>query len=74
MEAVVRHHGHRDAVARPQRQGVERDEDADLIGDTGCDEGQGFLYARPMGAEEVAALLGSRRMFRRFTRAPLAAS
>jgi Amt family ammonium transporter len=55
-------------------EGVERDEDAELIGGTGCDEGQGFLYARPMVSDDVAALLSSRRMFRRRVPAPLAAS
>jgi len=38
-------------------EGVERQEDWDLISELMCDEGQGFFIARPMRSEEVPAWL-----------------
>ena len=38
-------------------EGIERAEQAELVRLAGCDLGQGFLFARPMGPEEAMALL-----------------
>jgi EAL domain-containing protein (putative c-di-GMP-specific phosphodiesterase class I) len=38
-------------------EGVETLEQVQFLRDTGCDEAQGFLYGRPMRAEELAQLL-----------------
>ena len=38
-------------------EGIERSEQAELVRLAGCDLGQGFLFARPMEAEEATALL-----------------
>jgi diguanylate cyclase (GGDEF)-like protein len=38
-------------------EGVEREAEAALLREAGCDELQGFLYARPMPAEALAAWL-----------------
>ena len=45
-------------------EGIEREEQAELVRQAGCDMGQGFLFARPSGPQEAEALLrshGSRR-------------
>ncbi len=39
-------------------EGIERQEDWDLISDLGCDEGQGYFIARPMAGAEVPGWLG----------------
>lgn len=39
-------------------EGVERQEDWDLISELGCDEGQGYFLARPMQAASVRGWLG----------------
>jgi diguanylate cyclase (GGDEF)-like protein/PAS domain S-box-containing protein len=39
-------------------EGVETDHQLDTLAGLDCDQGQGFLLARPMSAEAVAALLG----------------
>ncbi len=39
-------------------EGIERQEDWDLISDLGCDEGQGYFIARPMAGEDVPGWLG----------------
>jgi EAL domain-containing protein (putative c-di-GMP-specific phosphodiesterase class I) len=36
-------------------EGVERQEDWELISDLGCDEGQGYFIARPMAPEDMPA-------------------
>ena len=36
-------------------EGIEKQEDWDLISDMGCDEGQGFFIARPMAGDQVPA-------------------
>jgi EAL domain-containing protein (putative c-di-GMP-specific phosphodiesterase class I) len=41
-------------------EGVETDETASALGATGCDVAQGFLYARPMRAEELSNWVASR--------------
>ncbi|HSG22563.1 MAG TPA: EAL domain-containing protein [Azonexus sp.] len=38
-------------------EGIERPEQADLLQGMGCDEGQGFLFARPLPYEELARLI-----------------
>jgi EAL domain-containing protein (putative c-di-GMP-specific phosphodiesterase class I) len=38
-------------------EGVEEDEQAELLRQLGCDQIQGFLVSRPLPAEQVAALL-----------------
>jgi diguanylate cyclase (GGDEF)-like protein len=38
-------------------EGIERPEQAELVRLAGCDLGQGFLFARPMGPKEATALL-----------------
>ena len=43
-------------------EGVESEEQARLLGDLGCDHGQGFLFGRPKPASEAAERLRGRRM------------
>jgi diguanylate cyclase len=38
-------------------EGVQTDTRADLMKELECDEMQGFLIARPMGAEDIKAFL-----------------
>ena len=38
-------------------EGVETKEQVDLLRSIGCDQVQGYYYAKPMPAEEVFALL-----------------
>jgi diguanylate cyclase (GGDEF)-like protein/PAS domain S-box-containing protein len=38
-------------------EGIETDQQRDLLRDLGCTYGQGFLFARPMAAEDLDALL-----------------
>ena len=40
-------------------EGIETDEQADRLRELGCDLGQGYLFSRPVPAEQTAALLGS---------------
>ena len=40
-------------------EGVEDDNQLDLVRNLGCDEGQGFYFGRPMPASDVAAHLGA---------------
>ncbi len=42
-------------------EGVERPDQAAMLAELGCDEVQGFLYARPMPAKEVEAMLAGRQ-------------
>jgi EAL domain-containing protein (putative c-di-GMP-specific phosphodiesterase class I) len=39
-------------------EGVETNHQLDTLAGLDCDQGQGFLLARPMSAESVAALVG----------------
>jgi EAL domain-containing protein (putative c-di-GMP-specific phosphodiesterase class I) len=39
-------------------EGVETDHQLDTLTGLDCDQGQGFLLARPMSAEAVVALAG----------------
>jgi diguanylate cyclase (GGDEF)-like protein/PAS domain S-box-containing protein len=43
-------------------EGVERDSQAAFLRALGCEQAQGFLFARPMPAEEFSALLGIARL------------
>ena len=38
-------------------EGVETVEQADRLRDLGCDRGPGFLFARPLPAEAISAML-----------------
>ncbi len=38
-------------------EGVERTKEADVLRDIGCHHGQGYLWARPMPADEFQGLL-----------------
>jgi diguanylate cyclase (GGDEF)-like protein len=40
-------------------EGIERQEDATWLMQRGCDQGQGFLFSRPLPAEEIPAYLAS---------------
>lgn len=40
-------------------EGIERPEQADLLQRLGCQEGQGFFFARPLPLTELSSLLGS---------------
>jgi EAL domain-containing protein (putative c-di-GMP-specific phosphodiesterase class I) len=42
-------------------EGIEISEQADSLRALGCDLGQGFLFARPMGAEDSIAFVGGHR-------------
>jgi EAL domain-containing protein (putative c-di-GMP-specific phosphodiesterase class I) len=41
-------------------EGVERDSQAAFLRALGCEQAQGFLFARPMSAEEFSSLLAAR--------------
>ncbi|MBP6852299.1 MAG: EAL domain-containing protein [Rhodoferax sp.] len=45
-------------------EGVEHQEEADILRQAGCDELQGYLYARPMPADDLRAWLQGRRVVR----------
>ncbi len=45
-------------------EGVETDEDRDAVMAAGCDQGQGYLFARPVPAEELLELLTDRSFLR----------
>lgn len=51
-------------------EGIETDGQLGELAALGCDEGQGFLLARPQPAEQVAALFGAARGPREPTRQP----
>jgi EAL domain-containing protein (putative c-di-GMP-specific phosphodiesterase class I) len=38
-------------------EGIETEAQADYLRRHRCEQGQGYLFARPMGAQELAALL-----------------
>ena len=41
-------------------EGIETDQQRDLLAELGCELGQGYLMARPMSAEDALALAGAR--------------
>jgi sensor c-di-GMP phosphodiesterase-like protein len=43
-------------------EGVETDAQAAFLLDEQCEEAQGFLYAKPLPADEFAGYLGTRRL------------
>jgi diguanylate cyclase (GGDEF)-like protein len=45
--------------------GVETEAQAALLRKLGCNEGQGYLYGRPMPIDELSALLGEKKASRR---------
>jgi EAL domain-containing protein (putative c-di-GMP-specific phosphodiesterase class I) len=42
-------------------EGVETQEQADLLRSLHCDQAQGFLYSRPIAADELAKVLAKGR-------------
>jgi diguanylate cyclase len=42
-------------------EGIETPEQAEALRDLGCDIGQGYLYAKPLPADEMDELAQSRR-------------
>ena len=41
-------------------EGIEEPEIAEILCDMGCNEGQGFLFCKPLPAEEMTAFLRER--------------
>ena len=41
-------------------EGIESKEQKELLKELGCNYGQGFYFARPMGAEEIIKILKSK--------------
>jgi len=50
-------------------EGVETAAVHEALRQQGCDQGQGYLYARPQSADDASALLVGRRLKRGFSRA-----
>ncbi|MCW5716862.1 MAG: EAL domain-containing protein [Bauldia sp.] len=48
----------RDLGIRTTAEGVETEEQLDLLREEGCSEGQGYLFGRPMTAADVTTLFG----------------
>ena len=46
-------------------EGIETEEQRQLLVEAGCDFGQGFLYAEPLPAEQFETLLLSNYVYRR---------
>ena len=42
-------------------EGVETEAQAEALHEAGCDQAQGFLYARPLGADDAACFIARRR-------------
>lgn len=40
-------------------EGIETAEQADLLGEWGCDRGQGYLFSKPLDGQAAGALLGA---------------
>jgi diguanylate cyclase (GGDEF)-like protein/PAS domain S-box-containing protein len=53
---AIAHHMHIQVIA----EGIEGYQQAEILRKLGCTVGQGFLFARPMGAEECRVLLAER--------------
>ena len=48
-------------VLKVVAEGVEREDSAEILGELGCDEVQGFLYSEPLPPSELSAFLRSER-------------
>ena len=46
-------------------EGIENEEQRQLLAEAGCDFGQGFLYAEPLPAQQFETLLLSNYIYRR---------
>jgi EAL domain-containing protein (putative c-di-GMP-specific phosphodiesterase class I) len=46
---------------RTVAEGIEHDAQSEILRDLGCDLGQGYLYSRPVSADQVEALLRAPR-------------
>ncbi|WP_260291770.1 EAL domain-containing protein [Sedimenticola hydrogenitrophicus] len=48
-------------------EGVEEQRQADILTEAGCDQVQGYFYARPVPAEQIPALLAEKYLGREYT-------
>jgi EAL domain-containing protein (putative c-di-GMP-specific phosphodiesterase class I) len=44
-------------------EGIERQEQMEMLRDLGCETGQGYLFSKPVSADAIEQLLTSRRAF-----------
>jgi predicted signal transduction protein with EAL and GGDEF domain len=44
-------------------EGIEQEAEAEVLISLGCDLGQGYLFGKPMPADEISALVGGKVRF-----------
>ena len=58
LDQVTDDKGARAATGSPETLVVETPQQLERLRDLGCDQAQGFFFARPMGARDVPAAIG----------------